>query len=511
MKEFESVMDSFIAMRGVSKHYGATKALDDVDFTCAPGEIHAVLGENGAGKSTLMKLLSGVVQPTSGRIEIDGRATDLPSPAVAQALGIICIFQELSLSPDLSVAENILLGAPGVGAGFLRRSPLRRARALLDQIGGEGISLKGRVSNLSLGERQQVEIVKGLIRDPRLLILDEATSALTADVVSKVFDLIRDMRDQGVSVLFISHRFHEVEALADIVSVFRSGRHIETFPNNTRSYADIIGLMIGQRMDELFPPRPDTDPGDVVLEVDDLSVDREFDAVSMTTRHGEIVGIGGLDGQGQTKFLQAVFGCMKHVSGSVRINGRNVKIHSPRKAKTRSVGLALVPEDRKTEGLIPEMSIRENMELAAHGLHPMGLLSRDNGVAPDLYQTLIDELELTYGHIDDPVSSLSGGNQQKIALIKWLALSPDCILLIDPTRGIDVKTKAQIYRLLRRLAGDGMAVVLLSTDYDELVQLCDRVSIFYQGRICRELAKGDLTPENVISASLGVSGGADAA
>ena len=202
---------------------------------------------------------------------------------------------------------------------------------------------------------------------------------------------------------------------------------------------------------------------------------------------------------------------MKHVEGTVRVNGRTAAITSPRTAKARRVGLALVPEDRKTEGLIPDMTIRENMELAAHGRHPMGLLARDNGIAWETYEKLIAELELTYGSIDDPVSSLSGGNQQKIALIKWLALSPECVLLIDPTRGIDVKTKAQIYRLLRRLAADGMAVVLLSTDYDELVQLCDRVSIFYQGRITRDLSGDSLTPENVIAASLGVEETTDAA
>lgn len=495
--------ETFITMKAVSKHYGATKALDGVDFSCKAGEIHAVLGENGAGKSTLMKLLSGVVRPTLGEIEIDGVVTTLKSPADAQARGIVCIFQELSLSTDLTVAENILLGMPGLGIGFLPKFPLKQARAYLDRIGGATISMKTRVSNLSLGERQQVEIVKGLVRNPRLLILDEATSALTASIVDKVFDLMRELRDKGVSILFISHRFHEVEALADIVSVFRSGRHVDTSRNKTRSYAEIIDLMIGQRMDELFPPRLAGTPGSMVLDIRGATLEGDFRDVSLSVRHGEIVGIGGLDGQGQTKFLQAIFGCMKHFQGSVAVNGREVEIGSPRAAKARDVGLALVPEDRKTEGLIPDMSIRENMELAAHGRHPMGLLARNNGVAEETYERLISELELTYGHIDDPVTSLSGGNQQKIALIKWLALAPECVLLIDPTRGIDVKTKAQIYRLLRRLAADGMAVVLLSTDYDELVQLCDRVSIFYQGRIASELAGETLTPENVIACSLG--------
>ena len=504
-------MAEFVTMHGVTKRYGATVALEDVAFSCTAGEIHAVLGENGAGKSTLMKLLAGVIRPTEGHIAIDGREVRLTSTAVAQGLGIVCIFQELSLSPDLTVGENILLGAPGVGWGVLPRGRLTRARALLDRIGGEGIDLRRRVADLTLGERQQVEIVKGLIRDPRLLILDEATSALTASVVEKVFGLMRELRDQGVSILFISHRFHEVDALADVVSVFRSGRHIRTFPNHSLSHGEIINLMIGQRMDELFPPRLDRAPGSPVLEVEDLRLDGEFDGISLTVRHGEILGLGGLDGQGQTKVLQALFGCMKRVGGTVRVNGRACEIASPRHAKSREIGLALVPEDRKTEGLIPGMSIRENLEMAALGRHPLGLLARPNGIGEDTYRDLMGELELVFGHLDDPVTSLSGGNQQKIALIKWLALSPECLLLVDPTRGIDVKTKAQIYRLLRRLAADGMAVVLLSTDYDELVQLCDRVAIFYQGRVSRELAGEALTPEGVIAASMGLREAGDAA
>ena len=497
-------MAPFITMHGVSKRYGATTALEGVDFSCTAGEIHAVLGENGAGKSTLMKLLSGVIQPTEGRITLDGKDVRLSSTADAQALGIVCIFQELSLCPDLTVGESILLGSPGVGWGLLPQSRQTEAKALLDRIGGDAIDLKARVADLTLGERQQVEIVKGLIRNPRLLIMDEATSALTASVVEKVFDLLRELRSQGVSILFISHRFHEVDALADIVSVFRSGRHIRTFANHSLSHDEIIGLMIGQRMDELFPLRPEKEPGDPVLEVENLSLDGDFDGVSFTVRHGEILGLGGLDGQGQTKVLQAVFGCMSQVAGQVRVNGRDHQIRSPREAKSREVGLALVPEDRKTEGLVPTMSIRENMEMAGIGWHPGGLLSRQNGIRPETYRDLMAELELVFGHLDDPVTSLSGGNQQKISLIKWLALSPACLLLVDPTRGIDVKTKAQIYRLLRRLAAGGMAVVLLSTDYDELVQLCDRVAIFYRGRISCQLTREQLTPEGVISASLGL-------
>ena len=497
-------MPEMVTMRGVSKNYGATKALTNVDFDCKAGEIHAVLGENGAGKSTLMKLLSGVIAPSSGTLVVDGQEQQFNSPRQAQAQGIVCIFQELSLSPDLTVAENIFLGASGFGWGPKHKNKRKEARQILDRIGGESIPLDARVSRLSLAERQQVEIVKGVTRHPKLLILDEATSALTATLVERVFDLLRELRNKGVAILFISHRFHEVEAIADVVSVFRSGEHVDTFPNGKLGQHEIINLMIGQSLEELFPPRLEGEPGAEVLHVNKLTLSDEFENIDFTVRHGEIAGIGGLDGQGQIKFMQTLFGCIKNASGEVAVNGVLRQIRSPKAAKKRDIGLALVPEDRKTEGLIPSMSILENMELTAHGRHPMGLLHRSNGIDPSVYEQLIAELELKFHKLSDPVSSLSGGNQQKVALIKWLALSPTCVLLLDPTRGIDVKTKAQIYRLMRRLAGEGMGVVLLSTDYDELVQLCDHVSIFYKGRISSRLAGDTLTPESVIAASLGL-------
>ncbi|KAJ55465.1 sugar ABC transporter ATP-binding protein [Actibacterium mucosum KCTC 23349] len=496
-------MSAFVAMKGVSKLYGATKALTGVDFACEPGQIHAVLGENGAGKSTLMKLMSGVIQPTEGVIELNGTPVTLPSPRAAQAAGIVCMFQELSLAADLSVGENILLGAPGTGWGFLPRGRLARARKLLDRIGGEAIALGARIEALTLGERQQVEIVKALMRAPKLLILDEATSALTSTIVDKVFDVLRELKAQGVAILFISHRFHEVEAIADRVSVFRSGQHIDSFAAGSRSQAQIIDLMIGQPMDELFPPRNAGDIGDEVLKVEGLRLPGGFEDINLTARHGEIVGIGGLDGQGQGKFLQALFGIMKGVQGRIEVNGVPRSITSPRDAA--SAGIAFVPEDRKTEGLIPNMSIGENLQLSALSRFRGGLIGRGNGIDPAAYDALIAELELKFAGLDAPVSSLSGGNQQKVALIKWLALAPDCLLLLDPTRGIDVKTKAQIYRLMRRLSAQGMAVVLLSTDYDELVNLCDRVLVFYNGQIARSLSGDALTPEAVVAASMGVA------
>ncbi len=484
-----------VELKGASRHYGPVVALSDVDFACHAGEIHAVLGENGAGKSTLMKLVAGVVQPEPGDVLVDGHPVRLSSPRVALEHGIVCMFQELSLAPDLSVRDNVLLGARSTGLGFFSYRRMRDVRALLDRIGGEGIRLTARVRDLTLPDRQLVEIVKALYREPRLLILDEATSALNASVVDRVFALLRERRDAGLGVLFISHRFHEVEALADRISVFRNGRHVETFDNGRYGYGDIIQRMVGQSIDELFPPKASVDEvlGEVVLAVDGLTWNGRLHDLHFDVRAGDIIGIGGLDGQGQITLLQALFGVLRRVDGAVKIGERQVVPENPRIAKQSSTGLALVPEDRKTEGLIPELSIAANLELAQLG---------HDGPGDADFEALAAELELKCASFAQPAAALSGGNQQKVALMKWLALSPRCLLLADPTRGIDVRTKTQIYALLRRLASKGVAVVLLSTDHEELVHLCDRVHVFYDGRIVSTLADEELTSEAVVTASL---------
>jgi ribose transport system ATP-binding protein len=488
-----------IRLADVSKFYGPTAALTDVDFDCRAGEIHAILGENGAGKSTLMKLISGVIQPSRGRLYVDGKQTELSNPRTAMDLGLICMFQELSLVPDLPVRDNLLLGAPGSGFGRLKSDGLDRARAILDQIDGAHISFKTQVADLTLAERQQVEFAKALSRNPRLLILDEATSALNASVVEKVFQIVRKERDSGTGVLFISHRFHEIEALADTISVFRNGRHIDTFANGACDYPTIIDKMVGQSFDELFPPKPEPNPDAAeVLRLNSFSWGEAVRDVSFVLREGQITGLGGLDGQGQMAVLQGLFGLLKQTEGAISNPQGQVSLASPRVAKSPDVGLSLVPEDRKTEGLILAQSIRQNMELAA--------ASRSGSDAPreETYQQFINALELKCRSLDQPVEDLSGGNQQKVALIKWLVLSPKCLLLADPTRGIDVKTKTQIYQLLRQLADEGVAVLLLSTDYEELIHLCDEVHIFYAGRVVNRLSGDDLTAENIISSSLNI-------
>ncbi|MEM9584835.1 MAG: sugar ABC transporter ATP-binding protein [Pseudomonadota bacterium] len=489
-----------LEMRGIAKHFGAKKALDGVDFVCNPGEVHAVLGENGAGKSTLMKLIAGVFQPTEGALLVEGREVALSSPKVALRHGLVCMFQELSLVPDLTVRENLLLGSPGAGIGWLRGDRLEDAQKVLVRIGGADITMGARVADLTLSQRQQVEISKAIMKKPRLLILDEATSALSASVVESVFDLVREQRDSGTSVLFISHRFHEVQALADRISVFRNGRRVETFKKGDHNYGEIIDMMVGQKIEELFPEKPPSDANsDVILDIRNFNWDGRVKDVNIAVRRGQIVGLGGLDGQGQGAFLMGLVGLLRKTGGTTTISGRSIDIKTPKTAKQKDIALAYIPEDRKTEGLILDQSILENLELAALGRSDL------DATDPGLYTASLEQLALTHGGLDLPVSSLSGGNQQKVVLSKWLAINPRCLLLADPTRGIDVKTKTQIYSILRQLADQGTAILLLSTDYEELVHLCDETHVFFDGEVVASLSDENLTPQNIIAAALNVT------
>ncbi len=437
-----------------------------------------------------------------GAISVNGAAVQFRAPRDAAREGIVCMFQELSLMPHLSVGDNIVLGRPTAHFGLITRAAYASARAALDRVSAGAIALSARVSELSLAERQLVEIAKAIYRAPKLLILDEATSALTGELVQRVFGVVRELRARGAAILFISHRLHEVEAIADRVSVFRNGRHVETFDAGARSPEAIVRLMIGQSLGELFPPRP-TPVGTAqpCLVVRGLTWGRELSGVDLEARRGEIVGLGGLDGQGQREFMHAMFGVLRKVAGTVTLDGRSIAGLDPARAKAPGVRLALAPEDRKSEGLILEMPIATNLRLAALSRRPLGLL-RVRDASEAAIATVIERLNLVYRKLSDPVATLSGGNQQKVVLAKWLALSPRCLLLMDPTRGIDVRTKAEIYKLLRELAAEGLTIVMQSTDYEELVHLCDRVYVFYRGQVRRELSGATLGAEALIAASM---------
>jgi len=504
-------MSGMIELSGVSKSYGGVPALTDISLRIERGMVHAILGENGAGKSTLMKLLAGVIAPDTGTITIDGIARRFSSPRDAGALGIVCMFQELSLMPHLTVGDNLMLGDGGRPFAWIGRHARDAARRTLDSVGGTHIALAQRIADLPLADRQLVEIAKAIHRRPRVLILDEATSALTAERVATVFAVIRRLRDEGTAILFISHRMYEIDALADKVSVFRNGRHIETFAAGSRSRDAMIGLMVGQPLTELFPERVAPPSAEIppILSCRGLRWSSVLDGIDLDVRPGEIIGLGGLDGQGQQHVMHAIFGVLRRLEGTVSLDGKALGAMTPVRAKAPGTDIALVPEDRKTEGLILDISIADNLRLASLGRKPFGLLQARTP-ADAAIERLVERLALTYGQLSDPVKTLSGGNQQKVVLAKWLALGPRCLLLMDPTRGIDVRTKAQIYRLLQDLAAEGLAIVIQSTDYEELIHLCHRVHVFYRGRVSREMSSDEVTPDALIAAALNAHAGSSA-
>ncbi len=494
-----------LQMEGISKRYGGVRALEDADLVVHAGRIHAILGENGAGKSTLIKVMSGVVAPDQGRIVLDGREVTFDSPAAANRAGVVCIFQELSLIPELSVADNIVISDPPKKFGMIDRKAQRRiAEEALARAGASDIHPSALVKDLPLSRRQMVEIAKALARKPRILILDEATSALTEADVSKVFDVLKRLREEGLALLYISHRMHEIAELADDCTVFRNGRKIATYKAGTKSDTEVIELMIGREYQNVFPPKSTANStAKPILECRGLTWTNRLTDISFAVRPGEVIGLGGLDGQGQRELLLALFGVLRGCSGEVVIDGKPVRLGSPAQASSGEIGMALIPEDRKTEGLMLPMSVRENLAFSAMDkVSKHGII--DRAAEDRLLDEMVKLLAIKTAGLEVPVGALSGGNQQKVVIAKWLMRHPRIILLNDPTRGIDVGTKQEIYQLLRRLADEGAAIVFYSTDYDELIGCCDRVLVLYDGAIKRELAGDEITEHALIASALNI-------
>jgi ribose transport system ATP-binding protein len=495
-----------LRMEGISKRYGGVRALEDAELSVHAGRIHAILGENGAGKSTLIKVMAGVVAPDQGRIMLDGQETNFASPAQANKAGIVCIFQELSLIPELSVADNIVISEPPKKFGMIDRKAQRRiAEQALARAGAADIHPSALVKDLPLSRRQMVEIAKALARKPRILILDEATSALTAADVKKVFEVLKRLRAEGLALLYISHRMHEIAELADDCTVFRNGRKIATYVAGTKTDNEVVELMIGREYQNVFPPKPAAVGAGVapILECKKLSWTDRLTDISLTVRPGEVIGLGGLDGQGQRELLLALFGVLRGCTGEVFVDGQRVNLKSPAHASSGKIGMALIPEDRKTEGLMLPMTVRENLAFAAMDkVSSRGIIDRQ---AEDrLLDEMVKLLGIRTAGLEIPVGALSGGNQQKVVIAKWMMRHPRIILLNDPTRGIDVGTKQEIYQLLRRLADQGAAIVFYSTDYDELIGCCDRVLVLYDGAIKRELVGSEITEHALIASALNI-------
>lgn len=494
--------------RLVNKRFGNTVALEDATFVCQPGSIHALVGENGAGKSTLIKIIAGVVTPDSGTIRIDGTVSTIQSPIQAAQHGIVPVFQELSLLPDLTIAENIFIANPPLNRlGLVSRRHLhQQTAALCAELGFDHLDPDALVREVPLASRQLVEIAKAFAQRPRLLILDEGTSALSVQDVRVVFDAARRMRDAGHSVIFISHRMSEVEEIADTLTIFRDGQDVGSFPMGSVNHEQMVQLMIGRKLEQVFPEKPvHSEPLTPLLEVENLSWEPTLNQISLQVGKGEIVGLGGLDGQGQGELLFALFGVLRGVHGTIRINGQAARIMSPAVATNQHNRIALIPEDRKTEGLILPMSVGDNGILTVINrlVNHFGLVDRKQ--EQTTIRQLIDQMQVKVDSPRTPVRTLSGGNQQKVVIGKWLLTDAQIYLLHDPTRGIDVGTKQEIYQLIRKLADSGAGILFFSTELSELVGMCDRVLVLYEGHIFRELNGHDITEENIVAAALGLN------
>lgn len=493
-----------VRLRGVGKTYSSRPALADVDLDIRRASVHALVGENGAGKSTLGKIVAGVTAPTCGELELDGAAVELRSPRDALRHGVTAITQELSLVPELSVLDNVFLGLEHTRLGVRRPGPLRARYAELTALAGFSPDPRQIVAEMPIAEQQQVEILRALARQAQLIVFDEPTAVLDGLQSERLRTMIRRLRDSGTTIVYVSHFLEEVLALADAVTVLRDGRLIRTRAAARETPASLIAAMLGRELGEQFPPKlPAAAHAPVVLEARHLTAGKRLQGVSLSLREGEILGIAGLVGSGRTELLRALFGADRHDGGEILIGGRRARITSPRRAI--SAGMAFVPEDRRAQGLVVGLSIQDNVTLAtldevcAWGLIRSGLERR---TATDM----IDRIDIRCRSTRAPVDELSGGNQQKVLFAKWLLAAPRIFLADEPTRGIDIGAKRAIYDLLVDLAARGTAIVLVSSEVEEMAGLATRVVVLRQGRVAAELTGPDVCEERITSAAFGSIG-----
>jgi rhamnose transport system ATP-binding protein len=489
-----------LVLEHAAKRFGAVHALADGSITLFPGEAHALLGENGAGKSTLVKVLAGVYGPDSGRLLIDGEPVVFSGPLASRAAGVSIIYQEPTLFPDLSVAENIFMGRQPLGAARrIDRAEMNHAATEMFTRLGVALDPVRVARGLSVADQQIVEIAKALSYNARVLVMDEPTAALTTVEVERLFDVIRTLRSQGAAVLFISHRLEEAFASCQRVTVMRDGRYVRTALIDDVTVEDIIRAMVGRDLDALFP-KTDSSAGEVVLDVEHLSREGVFHDISFQVHRGEIVALAGLVGAGRTEVARAVFGIDKRTSGTVTVRGRVLPNGKPLAAM--NAGVALVPEDRRQQGLVMDLGIDHNVALASlRRLRRFGLIRRAS--ERKLATTWAGRLQLKFSRMRNAVSTLSGGNQQKVVLAKWLARHPSLLIIDEPTRGIDVGTKAEVHRILDGLVADGLAVLMISSELPEVLGMADRVIVLREGRITAELSRDEADEDTVLRAAIG--------
>jgi rhamnose transport system ATP-binding protein len=488
-----------MSARGVSKSFAGVEVLRDVDIDLMPGEIHALLGENGAGKSTFAKILAGVHRPTRGTLSLNGEMVEVVNPIVAQKLGITLIHQEPISFPDLSVAENLVLGREGGSTlGSVPWAQMTRdANRLMDLL-GVSINVTRPMRGLSIADQQMVEIARALASDSRVIIMDEPTAPLTPKEVDTLFTIARRLRDEGRTIIFISHRLEEVRALCDRVTIFRDGNRVATEPIAALSDADIIRLMIGRPVKE-YLHKQRTEIGDIALKVSNLSLPGVFKDISFEVRKGEIVGLGGLVGAGRTDVARALFGIAPAETGTIEIHGKLATIRDPDDAI--ALGLAFVPEDRAVAGIFRTLPVEQNITAAVPArIAPGGFIRR--AIERALAEDAVAKLRIRLATLRQPIGELSGGNQQKAVLARWLLTDPSILILDEPTRGIDIGVKADFYDMIGELAASGRAILLISSELPELLALCDRVLVMSEGRLTANLPRGKATQETIMHAAV---------
>ncbi|MBB3977604.1 ribose transport system ATP-binding protein [Rhizobium azooxidifex] len=499
-------MENLVELSGIRKSFGGVRALQGVDFSLRPGEVHALLGENGAGKSTLMRVLGGEYVADAGTVTVSGEQQQFRGPMDALEKGIAIIHQEMALATDLTVAENIFLAKI---PSLISWSDLnRRARELISSL-GFAISPSATVGDLSVAHQQVVEIAKALSRNAAVMVFDEPTAVLSARDAERLLDIIATLRERGVGIIYISHRLDEVFRIADRITVMKDGSSVATVERMDVEIDDVIRMMVGRSLKALFGEDVERKAGDEVLRIENLSDGARIKGASLSIRAGEIVGLGGLVGAGRTELVRMIFGAERALSGKIFLRGREVKIRSPRHAV--KAGIGLVPESRKEQGLVLDFPIRVNATMARLSplVNALGFVRRSKEMSA--VEKLATRLRLKAGSLNDPASSLSGGNQQKVVLAKWFHADGDLLIFDEPTRGVDVGAKTEIYSLIKSLAAEGRAVLVISSEHIELFGLCDRILVMREGQLTGSLEPADYTEEKLLRLAMVNSATAEAA
>lgn len=491
-----------LSMRNIAKAFGKFYALKGVDLTVWPGEIHALMGENGAGKSTLMKILAGAYTATSGEILIDGKPHAIKGPKDALVAGITLIYQEMQLAPNLTVAENIFLGSELARGGLVQRKEMQsQAQAVIDRLGAQ-FKASDRVMKLTIAEQQQVEIARALHRNSRILVMDEPTAALSSRETQRLFELILRLRDEGMAIIYISHRMAEVYELSDRVSVLRDGQYVGSLTRDRLNASELVRMMVGRPLSDLFNKERDIPLGQPRLRVQDLTDGSKVKPSSLVVHAGEIVGLAGLVGAGRSELAQLVFGVRKASGGVIEVDGEPVVIHSPREAI--DLGIGFLTENRKEQGLFLELAAQENITMATLERDASwGMLNRKK--AQTISDDAISLLNIRVPHSQVRAGGLSGGNQQKLLISRWVAIGPRILILDEPTRGVDVGAKSEIYRIMNQMARQGVAILMISSELPEVVGMSDRVYVMREGAIVGELQAGEIGQESIMTLATGVN------